>query len=317
MLELNRWYNLSISKKADEFAFYIDGMLLGSQFHPPFISESSSGLVIGSSHGGDFLDGLIDELTIYNRALEPSEISAIYNTSSAGLVLRVHAEVGAQTRNNFDQLLYPGSGGASDKSFTTTSDKPSLFVAPPSIDSAGTLKFTPAPNSHGKTRVTVVRHTGAEAEEGDAAGEAAAFEIEIEQRYPWQNDNAWPDTNDDGFVAPNDVLLVIDYINVYGSGEDDANSGGPYYDTSGDGSVSPIDALGVIDLINALGDESKFPLAEIDLDQFEGEGEFLKIGLEMRQQALRPISASPAAADADLLALLANDLSDLSIRRRR
>jgi len=104
---------------------------------------------------------------------------------------------------------------------------------------------------------------------------------------------------------------------VYGSGEDDANSDGPYYDTSGDGSVSPIDALGVINLINALGPAIRLPLDELDIGEPEGEGRPAAVASETRQPTAYSASTAPTNTDNDLLALLAADQSQLTTRRRR
>jgi hypothetical protein len=55
------------------------------------------------------------------------------------------------------------------------------------------------------------------------------------------------DVNDDGFIAPIDALLVINYLN----GES-ILSGPTFLDTSNDGHISPLDALNVINHLNSL-----------------------------------------------------------------
>jgi hypothetical protein len=69
----------------------------------------------------------------------------------------------------------------------------------------------------------------------------------------WQNLLfAW-DVNDDGFLAPNDALAVINDLNALGSRQLVAppSSADPYVDVDGDGYIAPNDALSVINQINA------------------------------------------------------------------
>src|SRR6185436_14225563 len=49
----------------------------------------------------------------------------------------------------------PPSESAQTVSFNVTNDNNALFATQPSIDSSGKLTFTPAPNAHGTTIVTV------------------------------------------------------------------------------------------------------------------------------------------------------------------
>ncbi|MCA9161826.1 MAG: hypothetical protein KDA62_02560, partial [Planctomycetales bacterium] len=60
------------------------------------------------------------------------------------------------------------------------------------------------------------------------------------------------DVNDDGEIAPLDVLLLINHLNQFGAGPTDAAGvrPGTFVDTSGDDQVSPIDALLVINHLN-------------------------------------------------------------------
>ena len=56
------------------------------------------------------------------------------------------------------------------------------------------------------------------------------------------------DVNDDGHVAPVDVLQIVNYLNrdqnLVISGES------PYYDVNGDGEVAPIDVLQIVNYLN-------------------------------------------------------------------
>jgi ELWxxDGT repeat protein len=250
---------------------------------------------------------------------QASDGEALSNVATAIVLLSqykvtVYAEDGAQAIDGTGQALFAGvpPGGSPDLTFTTSNDQQTLFTQQPKIDSTGTLKFTPAPNAQGKTVVTAVLHTGAEGEESSNDGDLTAFfEIEIEQRAPWQNDNYWADTNDNGDVTARDVLLVIDYINGIGITPAGDDSSGPYYDTSGDNRVTAFDALSVINIINAFGtfiDYEERPDADLpDMPRSGPEGE-----------AVIPQAATYAnQVDSDLFALLATDLAELAAVRKR
>ena len=71
---------------------------------------------------------------------------------------------------------------------------------------------------------------------------------------PWKNLVAPLDVNDDWYISPLDALLIINELNMNGSGKLPLPGGGqtppPYLDVSGDGSLSPIDVLWIIDYLN-------------------------------------------------------------------
>jgi VCBS repeat-containing protein len=73
----------------------------------------------------------------------------------------------------------------------------------------------------------------------------------------WQNPINRFDVNNDGFVSPIDVLLVINLLNDPDRGIGyvfpfPRPLGSPYFDVDGDGVASPLDALGVINEVNRL-----------------------------------------------------------------
>lgn len=78
---------------------------------------------------------------------------------------------------------------------------------------------------------------------------------------PYQNRIEPMDTTKDGFVAPNDVLAVINKINRDGAGELTAPDGevDVAFDVTGDNWVSALDALRVIQVLNRLSSASGEP----------------------------------------------------------
>lgn len=70
----------------------------------------------------------------------------------------------------------------------------------------------------------------------------------------WQNPADEKDINDDGFVVPLDVLIVINYLNDFGPDRLPEIPLPPsFYDVNGDDFVSPIDALLIINFLNEPG----------------------------------------------------------------
>lgn len=67
----------------------------------------------------------------------------------------------------------------------------------------------------------------------------------------WQNPTNRFDVNNDGFVTPNDVLLVINSLNANGPQTLTNEPTPPYLDVNGDGLVTANDALQVINAINS------------------------------------------------------------------
>ena len=71
-------------------------------------------------------------------------------------------------------------------------------------------------------------------------------------RVSWQNAAQPQDVDGDGFVAPIDVLLVIDFLNAHGSQPATGNRPAdmPFYDVNNDGFIAPVDVLEVINNLN-------------------------------------------------------------------
>jgi hypothetical protein len=123
------------------------------------------------------------------------------------------------------------------------------------IDSStGTFSWTSTTSqSLGKYHVTVtVVDNGA-----PPLSESDTFTIVVVGSM-WQNPNHYCDITDDGWIKPNDVLILINEINTGGprdltTGSPSAPASPPFLDPSGDGWIKPSDVLLVINYINANG----------------------------------------------------------------
>jgi hypothetical protein len=87
-VSLNAWQHVAMTFDAatTQFALYLNGQMVASTNSPGAITATSRNVLIGreDSQLPRPFNGLIDELTVYSRALDASEISAIYNAGSLG-----------------------------------------------------------------------------------------------------------------------------------------------------------------------------------------------------------------------------------------
>jgi hypothetical protein len=257
---------------------------------------------------------------------------------------------------NWAQFITKGpadEAGQSLSGFEVTADDPSLFSVQPAVDPVtGNLTFTPAPNAHGDTVVTVrLQDSGGTANGGGDTSGAYTFHITIEKPKMWHNTlhaldvvNGNGGLPGDGVVSAVDALNIINYINANGPGPVPPNTNPlGYYDTvaadgslTGDNFISAVDALNIINWINANGANSAGPDGEGEgaaSTAFSGpEGEATdSVFFDMGSQAMNTAAASstpqqqvvatPAASASqqldDVIAFLASDSASEAARRKK
>ncbi len=81
ILNLNQWYNLTLTYNGATIKGYVDGQEVVSCQHayPGNIVDSGTAFTLGDPTYD--ANGVIDEVRIYNRALSPAEVSALYNSA--------------------------------------------------------------------------------------------------------------------------------------------------------------------------------------------------------------------------------------------
>ncbi len=84
--ELNKWYNLIITRSDDSIKLYINSILSSynsTQNTLPFYAVDNSSLfILGSRYNGlELANGVIDDVRIYKRVLNSCEIDSLYYTS--------------------------------------------------------------------------------------------------------------------------------------------------------------------------------------------------------------------------------------------
>jgi hypothetical protein len=81
---LGQWYFIAVTRSGNTFTTYIDGQAAATQTEAITIPSINAPLTWGLVEAGRYLNGLMDEVEIYNRALTASEIQAIFDAGSAG-----------------------------------------------------------------------------------------------------------------------------------------------------------------------------------------------------------------------------------------
>ncbi len=83
--QLNTWYHLAFSRSNGVYRVFTNGVQAASQTDASPIADIAAPLTLGSAEGAGFLDGLLDEVILVNRALSGAEIAAIYGAGPLGL----------------------------------------------------------------------------------------------------------------------------------------------------------------------------------------------------------------------------------------
>ena len=81
---VGQWYHLAVTKTGQLFTIYVNGVPIGSELSPAPISNPSAPLTIGQAETLGFMNGRLDEMTVYNRSLAPAELQGIFQAGSAG-----------------------------------------------------------------------------------------------------------------------------------------------------------------------------------------------------------------------------------------
>ncbi|MDB6015981.1 MAG: Peptidase BlaR1 [Pedosphaera sp.] len=84
-VEVNTWYHVAMTYDGKIMKLYVNGNVDGSMPASGPITVTANPLLIGGDgFGGWDFAGLVDELSLYNRALSAEEIQSIYEAGSAG-----------------------------------------------------------------------------------------------------------------------------------------------------------------------------------------------------------------------------------------
>ncbi|MCA9208134.1 MAG: LamG domain-containing protein, partial [Planctomycetales bacterium] len=104
-LSKDAWYHVAATWDGSEVRIYVNGSLDmdAAASWSGTLSTDSRDLYIGGQPGGDFFDGILDDIRIYNRALSSSEVAALYG-------LRAHWKLDEE----FGSTAADATGGGND-----------------------------------------------------------------------------------------------------------------------------------------------------------------------------------------------------------
>lgn len=78
------WYHLAITRQSSTFKIYANGELLLTELRTLTIPNANAPLTIGQAEGIGYIDGVLDEMTLYHHALSHDQIQMIYQAGTAG-----------------------------------------------------------------------------------------------------------------------------------------------------------------------------------------------------------------------------------------
>ena len=84
-LPINAWTHLALTSDGSKLTLYRNGATVATGSVSETLSPTAGSLQIGASQYGENFQGLIDEVSIYNRALSTTEIQAIYQQAAVNL----------------------------------------------------------------------------------------------------------------------------------------------------------------------------------------------------------------------------------------
>ena len=87
-LPVNTWTHLAATYDQAMLRLYVNGAQVATGAQTAPVSTSNSALTIGADFYGEFFQGVLDEVRIYNRALGVSEIQTDMNTPVQGGVVQ-------------------------------------------------------------------------------------------------------------------------------------------------------------------------------------------------------------------------------------
>ena len=174
-LPLNTWTHLAGTYDGTMERLYINGVEVASRSQSGSLITTSNPLQIGGdSFYGQYFNGLIDEVRVYNRALSSSEIQADMTTpltSSAANTAPTVSTIPSQTINE-DNSTGPitisiGDSETPPANLTLSGASSNLSLVPTAniiFGGAGTnrtVTVTPLPNQNGTAGITVTVSDGA------------------------------------------------------------------------------------------------------------------------------------------------------------
>jgi len=81
---VGQWYHLAVTRNGNTYTIFVDGQPAATATESHAVPNANAPLTIGQAEGLGYMNGRLDEITIYNRALSQEELQAIYEADSEG-----------------------------------------------------------------------------------------------------------------------------------------------------------------------------------------------------------------------------------------
>ncbi|MEO8494770.1 MAG: Ig-like domain-containing protein, partial [Planctomycetota bacterium] len=168
------------------------------------------------------------------------------------------------------------------------------------LNANGSFAYTPNSGFTGTDRFTYRA-----IDNGGLQSAPATVSITVASAAAFQNPTNPRDVNADGVVSPIDALLLINYLNEFGSHElTEALPGIPFPDTNGDNFISPADVLVVVNHLNSVGNSEGEGLVQATTLEFVGQKLFPGFAIQpavggSTQLPLKSVGTEQLAAEDD------------------
>ncbi len=129
----NQWYFITIVKSGLSYRYYINGMLDKTSNATVTAISSFTGMRFGSIGGTENLNGKLDDIGIWNRAITDCEIADLYQSQLGYL-----SSVSSQTQSALDSYTWPVNG----QTYTQSGSYSDTLVNAAGCDSIVTLNLT-------------------------------------------------------------------------------------------------------------------------------------------------------------------------------
>jgi len=98
--EIDTWYHIVATYDGSNIYIYVDGVQEGTLAFSGTLRDSEEKIVFGQyGAGGDYMDGIIDEVGLWPRALTPTEVTELYNGGD-GLAYSSGADISLESPSN-------------------------------------------------------------------------------------------------------------------------------------------------------------------------------------------------------------------------
>jgi glucose/arabinose dehydrogenase/PKD repeat protein len=186
-LPLNTWSHIAATYDGSNIRMYVNGVLVGTQAAAGTIVGSTNALRMGgNSIWGEWFNGRIDEVRLYNRALTVAEIAIDLATPVASLPVAPAAAM----------------SGLAEQSLNATSE--AALLAPALLPSNHTRRALDVSGDWAVTPLDALLIIN-RLNSGGGTLLRPLNELEIDAGF---------DASGDGFLSPLDALLVINYLNA-------------------------------------------------------------------------------------------------------